>query len=120
MIMEIIVGVIGISFVLLVVFSIVTLQRLRKVIKKTDRVLTEAHYLLYTLSEPSTELIHNANRLLLDIKKKSEGLDVIFRPLYDLKKEKSEGHKGVEKICDLLECVVAGIQLFSKIKNEMK
>jgi uncharacterized protein YoxC len=120
MIIEIIVGAIGASFVVLVIFLIMTLYRLRKVMKKTDRVLTEAHHLLHTLSEPSVELIHNTNKLVVDVKKKSEGLDVIFRPLYDLKKERSEGSKGFEKICDLLECAIEGARLFIKIKNERK
>jgi uncharacterized protein YoxC len=117
MIIEIIVGIIAIAFVLLVIFSIITLHRLRKVMKKTDRVLTDAHHLLHALSEPSVELVHNTNKLVVDIKKKSEGLDVLFRPLYGLKKEKTEAH---EKLSGLLECVIEGVQLFQKIKNEMK
>jgi len=120
MTIEIIVGIIGIAFILLVIFCIMTLLRLRKLIKKTDRVLTEVHHLLHAVSEPSVELIHNTNKLIIDIKKKSEGLDVLFRPLYGLKKERSEEHKGYEKIYGLLECIVEGVQLFSKIKNEMK
>lgn len=115
--MEIIAGVVAIAFVLLVVFLIITLQKLRKVIKKTDRVLSEVHRVLRDFSEPGVELIDNTNKLILDVKKKSEGLDVIFRPLYTYKKE---GHKGYEKICDLLGCVAEGVRLFSKIKNEMK
>lgn len=120
MIMEVIVGAIGIAFILLVVFSIITLQRLRKTVKKTDRVLTEIHYLLRSLSEPSVDLVHNANKLILDVKKKSEGLDVIFRPLYCLKKEKSERDTTFEKIIELVGCVAEGIQVCRKIKKEMK
>ncbi len=120
MVMEIIVGVVGLAFILLVIFLIMTLQRLRRVMKKTDRLLTETHRLVHTLSEPSAELLHNTNKLVVDIKKKSEGLDVLFRPLYNLKKEKTEGHKGYEKIAELLECAVEGVRLFNKIRNEMK
>jgi hypothetical protein len=120
MIMEIIVGIIGIAFIVLVVFCVIALQRFRKVIKKTDYVLKEVHYLLHSITEPSVELIENTNKLVLDVKKKSEGLDVLFGPLYCLKKERSGGHKGCEKICDLLGYVAEGIQLFNKIKNEMK
>jgi|GEM_PF-1634975 uncharacterized protein YoxC len=120
MITDIVVGLIGIAFSLLVVFLIIALNRLRKLMRKADRVLIEVHHLLHILSEPSADLIQNTNELILDIKNKSEGLDVLFHPLYDLKKEKSEKHKGLEKTCSLLECIVTGIQLFSKIKNEMK
>ena len=119
--MEIIVGIIGLAFIAMVVFIIIALQRLRKVIKKTDRVLSEVHHFVRSMSEPSVELLDNSNKLVMDIKKKSEGLDVLFHPLYHLKKEKSEGHhKGLEKVCDLLGYVTEGIQLFQKIKNEMK
>ena len=118
--MEIIIGVIAIAFILLVIFLIMTLQRLRRFIKTADRVLTKTDHLLHALSEPTAELIHNSNKLVMDVKKKSEALDVIFRPLYALKKERSEEHTGYKKISELLEFVVEGIQLFSKIKKEMK
>lgn len=117
MIMDIIVGVIGVAFILLVIFFIMTLLRLRRLMKTGDRVLKKVDHLLHALSEPSVELINNSNKLVMDIKKKSEGLDVIFRPLYGLKKH---GHKGYEKISELLEFVAEGVQLFSKIKKEMK
>lgn len=120
MIMEIIVGTIGAAFVVLVVFLIMTLQRLRKVMKKTDRLLTEVNHLVHAVAEPSVELVHNTNKLVVDVKKKSEGLDVLFRPLYGIKKERPEGHKGVDKICELLECAIEGVRLFTKIRNEMK
>jgi uncharacterized protein YoxC len=120
MIMEIIVSVIGFAFIVLVVFFIMTLHRLRKVMKKTDRVLTDVHHLLHDLSEPSIELIHNTNKLIVDVKKKSEGLDAIFSALHGLKKEKIEGSKGFKKICDLLEYALEGARIFSKIKTEMK
>jgi hypothetical protein len=56
----------------------------------------------------------------MDVKKKSEALDVIFRPLYCLKKERSEEPTGYKKISEILELVIEGVQLFSKIKKEMK
>lgn len=118
MIIEISVGVIAIAFVLLVVFLVITLQRLRKVMKKTERVLSEAHALLHGLTEPVVELIDNTNRLTIDVKKKLEGLDVLFRPLYVLKK--TDGHHSMGKFGDIAGFVVEGIQLFNKIKNEMK
>ena len=118
--MDIIIGVIGIAFIILVIFLIMTLLRLRRVLKTANRILMKADHLLHDLSEPTVELIDNSNKLVMDIKKKSEGLDVIFRPLYGLKKERPEEHTGYKKISEILEYVVEGVQLFSKIKKEMK
>lgn len=117
MIIDISIGIIAIAFVILVVFLVMTLIRLRKVLKKTDRVLSDVHQTLNTLSVPSSELIQNSNRFVLDLKRKSEGLDVLFRPLYALKK--SESHSG-GKFSDIAIFVTEGIHLFNKIKKEMK
>jgi uncharacterized protein YoxC len=116
--MEIIVGVIALAFILLVIFLIMTLRQFRQVMKKSERVLTETHYLLHSIHKPGTELIENTNDLILDVKKKSEGLDVLFHPLYHLKKNKAE--ESCETISEVLEFVGEGLRLFSKIKNEMK
>ncbi|MBI2743531.1 MAG: DUF948 domain-containing protein [Chlamydiales bacterium] len=120
MIMEIIVGAIALTFALLVVFLILTLQDTRKTLKKTDRILTDLHKTLEAISEPSAELIHNVNKLTLDIKKKSEGLDVVFRPLYAMKKEAAEGKNSYEKISEIVGCIADGIRLFSRVKDEIK
>ncbi len=118
MIIEISVGTIALAFVALVIFLIISLQRLRKVLKKTQRVLSEAQNVLHSLSEPSVEMIHNTNKLIVDVKKKSEGLDILFRPLYALKKGSESYPSG--KYADIAGFVLEGIQLFNKIKNEMK
>lgn len=121
MIMEIIVGIIGITFAILATFCVINLQRLGKVLKKTDCLINEVHLTLRSLSGPSVMLIDNTNELISDVKKKSEALDLLFHPLYGIKKElSSKRHKGLEKVCDLLEYVTQGIQLFSKIKDEIK
>ncbi|MBX9838699.1 MAG: DUF948 domain-containing protein [Silvanigrellaceae bacterium] len=120
MTLEIIASITGVAFIAIAISVIITLKRVRNFIKKTDSVLKEVQNTLRSLSEPSIELIHDTNKLILDVKKKSESLDPIFHPLYNLKKERSEGPKGFEKICDLLGYVSEGIQLFSKIKDEIK
>jgi uncharacterized protein YoxC len=120
MVIEIVVGAIGIAFILLVIFFIITLQRLRRVIRKTDRTLTEICYLLHSISAPSIEMVDGVNKLIGDVQKKLEGLDVLFHPLYGLKKEKSEGHTTSEKIYGVLEYITEGVHLFNKIKKEMK
>lgn len=109
MVMEIIAGAVGTAFIILVIFLILTLQKYRNVAKEAER-------LLRSMTDPTRELVENTNELVVDLKKKSEGLDIIFQPLYSLKKRPSNS----EKIGDLLNCVGQGIQLFSKIKNEMK
>jgi uncharacterized protein YoxC len=114
------VGIVAIAFSMLVIFLFVTLNRLLRVIKKTDRVLTEASHLLRSISEPTVDLIENTNKLIVDVKKKSEGLDILFHPLYGLKKEKPERSKSSERLYEILGCALEGIQLFNKIKKEMK
>ena len=118
MIIEIGVGIIALAFVVLVIFLMISLKRLRKVMKRTERLLSEAQNLLHGLSEPSAELIQNSNKLILDVKKKSEGLDLLFRPLYALKKG-TEGHP-TWKYADIAGFVLEGIRLFNKIKHEIK
>ncbi len=118
MIMEIIVGAIALAFVVLVVFLILTLQDTRKTLKKTDRILTDIHKTLEGIAEPSAHLIHSIDKLTLDIKKKAEGLDVLFHPLYAMKE--GSGHKkGSDKLSEIVECVADGIRLFQKVKKEI-
>jgi uncharacterized protein DUF948 len=119
MIMEIIVGIIGLAFVVLVIFLILTLQTSRKTMKKADRVLSDLHKTMEGVSESSLDLIHNANKLTLDIRKKSEALDILFRPLYLIKREKTE-EKDREKTSEIIECVLDAVHLFSKIKDGIK
>ncbi|MBX9923845.1 MAG: DUF948 domain-containing protein [Rhabdochlamydiaceae bacterium] len=120
MVIDVVVGVIGSAFVVLVVFLVIALQRLLKVIKKSDVLLSELHDVLNDFSSPSLELVENTNALIVDIQKKSEGLDCLFRPLYAIKKEKFEQSNGAEKISGLIECLAEGVRFFGKIKNEMK
>ena len=70
MIMEIIAAAVGGAFIVLVVFLILALQRLRKLAKKTEHLLTETHHLLRSISEPGVELIHNTNKARSGCKEK--------------------------------------------------
>lgn len=118
--MELIVGIIAVAFVALVVFTIIALQNLCKTMKKADRTLAEVHKVLDTLSGPGLELTHNANKLIVDVKKKSEALDVLFRPLYALRREKSDPKNKYEKVSEVMEFVAEGVRLFSIIKDDIK
>lgn len=117
MVMEIIVGAIALVFAILTVFCILTLHDSRKTMKKADRVLGDMHKSLEQLSKSGLELIENANRLTLDIHKKSEALNVIFRHLHLMKPRAEDSY---EKIGQIIEFVSGGVQLFSKLKDEIK
>ncbi len=117
MVMEIIIGVIALTFVVLVVFLIMTLQSTRKTLKRTDRVLMEVHKNLEAISEVSVELLQNVNKLTLDIKKKSESLDVFFRPLHHMKKEDKDIS---DVISDIAESTAGIIRLFNHLKEGIK
>lgn len=122
MIMEIIIGAIAVAFVVLVVFLSRTLAALFKTLKRVDRVLADAHKMLESVSEESAHLLHNSNRLVLDIKKKSEGLDIFFHPLYEMKKEAHSpvDKNGYEKASRIIDYVADGVRLFSKIREDVK
>lgn len=119
MIMEIIAGVAALAFVILVIFLIVTLRDTRKTLKKTDRILSDAHKVLEGISEPAEHLVQSLNKLTLDIKKKSEGLDVLFRPLYGMRKGDHDGKEEHDSLCDIIECIGGAIRLIKKIKKEV-
>jgi uncharacterized protein YoxC len=93
---------------------IITLVRLRKTLKKCDQVLNDTHHLLSALKEPTLETVQHINKLTADITKKSEGLDVLFRPLYAIKKEKPEG----DKFAHLIEFIIQGVQIFNTFRKK--
>jgi len=115
--MELIVGIIAAAFVALAVFAIITLQNLSKTLKKADRTLTEVHKIL---DGPAMELVQNSNKLIADLKKKSEALDLLFRPLYVFKKERPEPNNRYEKVSEVVEFVAEGVRIFKMIKDEIK
>jgi len=119
MTMELIVGLIGIVFAVLVAFCISILLRVRKTLKNLDRVLRDGHHLLSGLTNPALETIHHLNKLTMDVTKKSESLDILFRPLYAIKKECSDSNSMGSKFCHLMEYVATGIRLFNKVKSEI-
>lgn len=119
MIIEIIVGVAVLAFVILVIFLILALRDARRTLKKADRILGDVHKVLEALAEPSAHLIHNVNKLTLDIKKKSDGIDVLFRPLYGMRKGDREDSEEHDSLSEIIGCIGGVIQLFRKIKKEV-
>lgn len=110
MTMELIVGIIGGAFVMLVIFCISTLLRARKTLKNLDRVLRDVHHALNALTNPTLETLHHLDKLTMDITKKSESLDFLFHPL--------QAPKG-GKFSHIMEYVVEGVRLFNKVRNEI-
>lgn len=121
MIMEIIVGAIALAFIVLVIFLIRNLVALSKTMKKVDRLLGDVHRTLEGVSEEGTHLLHNTNKLVLDIKRKSEGVDLLFHPLYEMKKESPSGKKNsYEKASTIIDYVADGVRLYSKIREDFR
>ncbi len=118
--MEIIVGAIAGAFIVLVVFAVIALQNVSKTLKRADRTLAEAHRAIEALSKPGEELLHNTNKLLADVRKKSEAVDFLFRPLYGMKRERHEAKNRYEKVSEVMEFVAEGVRLFSAIKDDLK
>lgn len=121
MVMEITIGVIALAFIVLVVFLVRSLTGISKTLKKVDRLLGDLHKTLENVTEESTHLLHNTNKLVLDVKRKSEGLDVLFHPLYEMKKEPAPEKKNTyEKASRIIDHVADGLRLFSKIREDFK
>jgi uncharacterized protein YoxC len=115
MIIEIILGVSALAFVILVIFLILALRDARRTLKKADRMMNDVHKIIDEVSEPSVHLIQNLNKLTLDIKKKSEGIDLLFRPFYGMQK----GDHGHDSFSEIVGCISCATQLFRKIKKEV-
>jgi uncharacterized protein YoxC len=93
MIIDISVGVISLAFVVLVVYLVLTLRKVDRLLKTT-------------------------NALALDIKSKSETLDIFFRPLARLGKKKGDTkHRKHDEIIDIVDFVTEGVVLFNKLKK---
>lgn len=113
---ELIVGFIGIVFVTFVIFCISILLRVRKTLKNLDRVLRDGHHILNALTNPTLETIHHLNQLTMDMKKKAEGLDVLFHPLYAIKKNHFDSDIG-GKFSHIIGYISEGIRLFNEVKS---
>ncbi len=104
-VIEVSVAIIATLFLLLTVCAVVALFTMKKTVKKLDKVVDESA------------------TLIQDIQKKSEALDVFFQPMYALKKAHTDSKHSKstpEKISEILECLMHGVILFNKIKNEVK
>ena len=118
MIMEIIVGVIALALVFLVIFIILALKRMHTSLNHMDRIMGETKKAVEEISEPAEHLVQNLNKLTVDIKKKSEGLDILFHPLYALQGKKTD--KTDDRLTAIVECVADVASFLQKIKTAIK
>ncbi|HSW85918.1 MAG TPA: DUF948 domain-containing protein [Rhabdochlamydiaceae bacterium] len=120
MIFEICVAVISFAFVILVVFLIITLKNAAASLKQTKHILNKLEHELVDISGESVKLIKVANELTTDIKKKTESLNFLFRPLFKINKEKSEEdeHDNYAKVSNIMNYISQGILLFKKLKGD--
>ncbi|MFN4173841.1 MAG: DUF948 domain-containing protein [Parachlamydiaceae bacterium] len=122
MIIEISVAIIALSFAVLVVYLILTLNSVRKTLKNTDRTLLEFHHEFKGLSQSTQKVAEN-------VLSKAKSLDPIFHSLYEIGsvaekraenyrlsalKEKSE---SIEQIAQL---AVIGLNLWNAYKKGRK
>lgn len=122
MVMEVIVGAIAVAFVVLTIFLILALNKLRQTLKNTDRTMIDIRKKIDEIAEPSVKLIDHLNQLTKDIAKKSEVLDVFFTPFYSKKNSKHEERKESKNamIVDSLNLLSDGVHLFNEVKNVVK
>lgn len=101
MIVEICVGLITAAFIVLVIFLIIALRNL-----------------ILTLRQ-SRHTLQNINHLTLDLKAKSEALNLFFNPLAKLSKKKTDlKHlKNFEKAAEMINFATDGILLFNKLRK---
>lgn len=125
MIIEICVGVLTAAFVALVIYLIITLRSTTAALKKTNHLLSRAERDIDEITGEGVKLVKNLNELTVDIRKKSEALNVLIHPFEKQHRGRSERkHEDDDdtgsSIGDLIEYVTTGIVLFNKIKGDIK
>lgn len=120
MIIEISISVIAAAFVLLVIFLIINLRTANLTIKKSKHLLTKLEHELSEASIEGVNLMKHLNALTLDVHKKVQSLDFIFRPLerFNEKSAKTVSNDPFEKISQILGFIADGMVLIKKMKGE--
>jgi uncharacterized protein YoxC len=108
MIVDICAGVISMTFIVLVIYLVITLRKAIEMLKQTKHSMTHVD-----------QLIKTANDLALDFKEKSEALNILFRPLMRLSKKKIDPkYQKYEKIAEMINFATDGIVLFNELKKK--
>lgn len=107
MFIDICIGAVSLAFVILVIYLIVSLRKIQGTLKQTNRTLVHVDQLSKT-----------ANDIALDLKEKSEALNVVFKPLAKLNKKKAARHS--QAISDVVQFAAEGITLYNQLKKKKK
>jgi uncharacterized protein YoxC len=78
MVYQVSVAAIAIAFVVLVVYLIKTLKSLTGLLENTSQTLTRVEKQVGTVTSDSTELIHHAKEIVVDVQDKIKKLDSAF------------------------------------------
>ena len=98
MIIEVCIGAVSLAFVILVIYLVMTLIQTRRTLSRIDK------------------LTKTVNEIALDLKEKSEALNIVFRPLARLNKKKVERHS--QNVAEIIEFASEGITLFNRLKKK--
>ncbi|WP_430788570.1 DUF948 domain-containing protein [Virgibacillus flavescens] len=78
------VGIAAVAFVALVVFLILTLRKLMATLAETKETLSDARQSVNSITDEAEELIHEANKISVDVKGKMESVDPLVESVRDV------------------------------------
>lgn len=117
MVIEICILAVTIGFLILVVFLSMALMTFRKELKRVERNVAE-------VSAQALPLIHNANELTKDLKRKTDAFNFIFRVLNAFNKEvppptmaEMNARNTAETVVELIDLVKHTVALYKKIRK---
>jgi uncharacterized protein YoxC len=84
MLIEFSVAAIAIAFIWLVIFLIRLLQKGIVTLGETNRTLAEVRNAVHDLTQESSELIHTANQITVDVKDKMQTVDPLLESAQDV------------------------------------
>ncbi|PYZ92275.1 hypothetical protein CR194_15675 [Salipaludibacillus keqinensis] len=78
------VGIAAVAFVFLVVFLIMTLRKLMATLAETKETLSDARKSVNSITDEAEDLIHEANKISVDVKGKMESVDPLVESVRDM------------------------------------
>ncbi|MCE7792266.1 DUF948 domain-containing protein [Salipaludibacillus sp. CUR1] len=78
------VGIAAVAFVFLVVFLVLTLRKLMATLAETKKTLSDARESVNSITDEAEELIHEANKISVDVKGKMESVDPLVDSVRDM------------------------------------
>lgn len=89
------------------------------ILLKTQKALDAARHDLHKVSTEAVELMKKLDELVVDIKSKTDSLDLIFNPLKALGKGRRRG-EAAGTVSEVVEWVGTSLDLYNKIKHAVK